>query len=188
LGQFGFVPLFVPFNYRNGRLWGVENSLVYNWKDLTVRANFTYSVGQGNDVVTGQFNFPPDELAYIERHFIYLDHSQFLTASGGITYRWRSFLFSLSGLYGSGLRQGFANTGVVPINYQIDLALEKSWPVPNLGDVKTRVVLVNAFDQINPIRTGTGIGVFEPAFGPRRSVFGGINVPLPALVSSQGTP
>jgi hypothetical protein len=188
LGQFGFVPLFVPFNYENGRIWGSQNSLVYTWENLTVRTNFSYSIGQGNNVATGQFNFAPGELAYIRRHYIFLDHSQYYTSSGGITYRWRTFLFSLSGLYGSGLRSGFANTGILPQNYQVDVAVEKSWAVPNLGDVKTRVMMINAFDKINELRNGTGIGIFEPGYAPRRTVYGGINVPLPALGSSHGTP
>jgi outer membrane receptor protein involved in Fe transport len=188
LGQFGFVPIFVPFNYKNGRIWGSESSANFNWENLSVRANFTYSVAQGNDVATGQFNFTPQELTFIAGHYIYLDHTQFYTASGGITYRWGSYLFSLDGLYGSGLRAGFANTGELPQNYQINLALEKGWKVPQVGVVKTRVVLINAFDHINELRNGTGIGIFQAGYGPRRAVYGGITVPLPAIGGSKPTP
>jgi outer membrane receptor protein involved in Fe transport len=187
-GQFGFVPIFEPFNYKNGRIWGSESSAVFNWENLSVRGNFTYSVAQGNDVATGQFNFSPAELAYIANHYIFLDHSQQYTASGGITYRWRSYLASLDGTYGSGLRAGFANTDELGENFQINLALEKSWLVPQLGDVKTRVVLVNATDNINELRDGSGIGIFQPGFGPRRTVYGGITVPLPALGHSIAAP
>jgi outer membrane receptor protein involved in Fe transport len=188
LGQFGFVPIFVPFNYKNGRIYGSEFSATYNWENLSIRGNFTYSSAQGNDVVSGQYNFPPNELAYIMNHYIFLDHSQQYTASGGITYKWRQWLFSMTGAYGSGLRAGFANTEELGENFQIDLALEKGWQVPNLGDVKTRVVLVNATDNINELRNGTGIGIFEPGYGPRRTVYGGITVPLPSIGTSKGTP
>ncbi|MGA2411105.1 MAG: TonB-dependent receptor, partial [Candidatus Binataceae bacterium] len=143
LGQFGFVPVFVPFNYQHGRIYGSEFSATYNWENLSVRGNFTYSVAQGNQVASGQFNFTPQELAYISNHYIFLDHSQQYSASGGITYRWRSYLFSMDGTYGSGLRAGFANTDELGENFQINLAMEKGWQVPNLGEVKTRVVLVN---------------------------------------------
>ncbi len=187
LGQFGFVPIFVPFNYAHGRIYGSESSAVYTWENLTVRANFTYSVAQGNDVVSGQFNFTPAEQAFIKDHYIYLDHSQFYTASGGITYKWRSYLFSLVGTYGSGLRAGFANTEELPQNYEIDLAAVKGWQVPKLGEVKTRVVLVNVTDHINELRNGTGIGIFQPGYGPRRAVYGGITVPLPPLGGSNPT-
>jgi hypothetical protein len=26
LGQFGFAPIFTPFNYKNGRIWGAEST------------------------------------------------------------------------------------------------------------------------------------------------------------------
>jgi outer membrane receptor protein involved in Fe transport len=188
LGQFGDVPIFVPFNYKNGRIYGSEFSATYNWENLSIRGNFTYSSAQGNDVVSGQYNFPPDQLAYIVNHYIFLDHSQQYTASGGITYNWRSWLFSITGTYGSGLRAGFANTDELPENFQIDLALEKGWQVPHVGNVKTRVVLVNVSDNINELRNGTGIGIFEPGYGQRRTVYGAITVPLPPLNASNGTP
>jgi hypothetical protein len=125
---------------------------------------------------------------YIANHYIYLDHSQFYTASGGITYRWQSFLFSLDGTYGSGLRAGFANTEELPQNYEIDLGMVKSWEVPEFGKIDTRVALINVTDHLNELRNGTGIGIFEPGYGPRRSVFGGINVPLPPLTTLSHTP
>jgi outer membrane receptor protein involved in Fe transport len=188
LGQFGFVPIFAPFNYTNGRIYGSESSASFQWGKLTVRGNFTYSVAQGNDLATGQFNFTPAEVAFIKTHYIFLDHDQQYTASGGITYRWKSYLFSVDGTYGSGLRSGFANTDELGENFQINLAMEKGWQVAGLGEVKTRVVVVNVTDNINELRNGTGIGIFEPGFGPRRAVYGGITVPLPPIGSSHGTP
>ncbi len=189
LGQFGFVPIFTPFNYTNGRIYGSETSGSLNWKDLSVRANFTYSIAQGNDLASGQFNFSPAEVAYIKTHYIFLDHSQQYTASGGITYHWNDYLFSVDGTYGSGLRAGFANTDELGENFQLNLALEKSWHFEGLtGPVRTRVVLINATDNINELRNGTGIGIFEPGYGPRRTVYGGISVPLPPIGSQHGNP
>jgi hypothetical protein len=187
-GQFGFVPIFEPFNYQHGRVYGSEFSATYNWENLTVRGNFTYSVAQGNDLASGQFNFSPQEVAFIRDHYIFLDHNQQYTASGGITYNWRKWLFSMDGLYGSGLRSGFANTDELGENFEIDLAADKGWEVPNLGDVHTRVVLINTTDNINELRDGTGIGIFQPGFAQRRTVYGGITIPLPALGGKTGTP
>ncbi len=187
LGQFGFVPIFTPFNYTNGRIYGSESSASFDWEKLSVRGNFTYSVAQGNDLATGQFNFTPGEVAYIKTHYIFLDHNQQYSASGGITYRWSSYLFSVDGTYGSGLRAGFANTDELGENFQINLSVEKGWQVAGVGLVKTRVVLINATDNINELRNGTGIGIFEPGYGPRRTIYGGITVPLPSLGSSSGT-
>jgi len=188
LGQFGFVPIFAPFNYTNGRVYGSETSASYDWGNLNVRGNFTYSVAQGNGLATGQFNFSPAEVAYIKTHYVFLCHNQQYTASGGITYRWKSYLFSVDGDYGSGLRAGFANTDELGENFQINLAMEKGWQVSGVGVVKTRVVLVNATDNINELRNGTGIGIFEPGYGPRRTVYAGITVPLSSIGSWRGTP
>ncbi len=40
-------------------------------------------------IVSAQFNFGADELAFIASHQINTDHSQSLTASGGLSYLWR---------------------------------------------------------------------------------------------------
>jgi hypothetical protein len=40
-------------------------------------------------VDTAQFNFEPDELAYMDSHSFVLDHTALFTVSAGIAYRWR---------------------------------------------------------------------------------------------------
>ena len=60
--------------------------------------------------------------------------------------------------------------------------------MPEVGEVKSRVVLINATDNINELRNGTGIGIFEPGYGPRRTVYAGIVIPLPSIGGSSGTP
>ena len=62
----------------------------------------------------GQFNFDPDELGYINRHYIVLDHQPLYGASGGITYNWKPYAFSISTLYSSGLRGDFADLESLP--------------------------------------------------------------------------
>jgi hypothetical protein len=59
-------------------------------------------------VVTGQFNFPVDELAYINAHPIILDHQPIHGASAGVSYNSRPYLLSADALYSSGLATGFA--------------------------------------------------------------------------------
>ncbi len=182
LGQFGFVPIFSPFNYLDGRIYGAETTLSYQLgKTLTLGSNFAYSVAQGEDVVTGQFNFTPAELAYARSHYIYLDHQQFYTASGWAAYTWGPYVFSLDGTYGSGLRAGFDNTASVPLNWTLDLGAARSFDVAQIGKVTARLVLINVFDRTNLLRDGTGIGVFVPAYGPRQAFYGSIAVPLPKL-------
>ncbi len=182
LGQFGFVPIFAPFNYLDGRVYGAETTISYKLgKALSLGSNFSYSVAQGKDVVTGQFNFTPAELTYADSHYIYLDHQQFYTASAWAAYSWGPYLFSLDGAYGSGLRAGFANTGEVPFNWTLDLGAARSFDISGAGKMTARVVLINVFDRTNILREGTGIGIFEPAYGPRQALYGSISVPLPRL-------
>jgi hypothetical protein len=40
----------------------------------------------GNDITSAQFNFAPDELAYIAQHYIHLDQDQTWTAPAGAAY------------------------------------------------------------------------------------------------------
>jgi outer membrane receptor protein involved in Fe transport len=178
-GQFGPALIFENFNYAKGRVYGVEATSSYTSQNLYTYTNFAFSVAQGTQVESGQFNFAPDELRYINSHYIFLDHDQTFTSSVGGAYRWQGFTFSVDGLYGSGLRSGFANTGNLPYYIQVNAGITKPFEIPRVGHVEARVALVNLFDHIYEIRSGTGIGVFAPQFGPRRAFYGGLRWDLP---------
>jgi outer membrane receptor protein involved in Fe transport len=64
-GQFGVVPIFAPFNYEKGYIWGAELAANYKFQDFSAYANLTVGRNQQTGVARGQFNFDPDELAYI---------------------------------------------------------------------------------------------------------------------------
>jgi len=179
-GQFGPALIFETFNYRKGRVWGVEFTGSYSHENIYAYENFAYSVAQGTQVESGQFNFAPDELRYINSHYIFLDHDQTFTNSAGAVYNWRGWMFSIDGIYGSGLRSGFANTGNLPFYIQVDAGITKRVPVPNNGGVlEFRGAIVNLNDRTYLVRNGTGIGVFADQFGPRRALYGGIKWELP---------
>jgi hypothetical protein len=173
-GQFGPTLVFTPFNYDKGRQYGVEFTTSLTRENLTAYTNFAYSVAQGIDHVSDQFLFAPDELAYTKTHYIFLDHDQTFTASWGIAYSYYGFLFTLDGFYGSGLRSGFANTGNQPFYIQFDAGIAKQLMVPRIGHVEGRVAVVNLGDWIYQLRSGTGVGVFAPQYGPRRAFEGGL--------------
>jgi outer membrane receptor protein involved in Fe transport len=181
-GEFGFVPLDVPFNYVRGYGAGIENTLTYNTRDLSLRATAFVAREEDRGVATGQYNFPPlAQLQYIDNHYIILDHTPLLGMSGGIAYRWRDYKFTIDGLFSSGLRGGFANTDRLPVVWQINLGAVKKFTVPAIGELDNRVALINIFDRTNLIRPATGIGVFQSAYGPRISLYDGITVPIPSL-------
>src|SRR4029077_10889724 len=65
---------------------------------------------------SAQFNFAPDELAFISQNFIHLDHDQLWTASAGAAYTLNMDTshptrFSVDALVQSGLR---ASTATIP--------------------------------------------------------------------------
>jgi outer membrane receptor protein involved in Fe transport len=65
-GQFGVVPIFAPFNYDHGHIWGTEFAAAYKNAHLSLYANVTLGRNLQTGVKTGQFNFDPTELAYID--------------------------------------------------------------------------------------------------------------------------
>jgi outer membrane receptor protein involved in Fe transport len=178
-GQFGPALIFETFNYHKGRVWGTEFTSSYTRNNLYTYANFAYSVAQGTQVESGQFNFAPDELKFIASHYIFLDHDQTFTSSVGGVYKWNGYMFSIDGVYGSGLRSGFANTGNLPFYIQVDGAIAKRIELAERGALELRAVVVNMADHTYEIRNGSGIGVFAPQFGRRRSFFGAIKWELP---------
>ena len=79
---------------------------------------------------------------------------------------------------GSGLRNGFVNSGHLPYYTQTDLGLQRDFDVPHLGQVQLRGSVLNVFDYKYLIRDGTGIGVQSTQRGPRRAFYVGVTVPL----------
>jgi hypothetical protein len=180
-GQFGVVPIFAPFNYKHGYIWGTETAVTYNSENLSIHGSATIGRNMQQGVATGQFNFDADELAYINHNHIVLDHQPLYGASGGVTYRFKPYVFSASAIYSSGLRGGFADLESLPHVVQVDLSALRSFEVPGFGAVTDRITLLNIFDRTNLIRPSEGIGIFQAAYGPRITVYDTLTVPLPAM-------
>lgn len=106
-----------PFNYAKGYAWGLELSGNYTHGPLDLYANVARGDEKAKDIISAQYFFPLDELAYIQNHYIYTDHSQRWTASGGGSYTIKNGLGMLVPtadlVYGSGLRTD-DRAGIVP--------------------------------------------------------------------------
>jgi len=180
-GQFGAPIILTPFNYAQGRQYGVEFTSSLNIGHFSAYANAAWSQAQGRDIVTSQFNFNPQELAYIANHFIYLDHNQTYSASMGASYRCGDSRFSGDLIYGSGLRADLplAGGGDVPNGRalapytQVNLSASHKFETAPGGPIEIRIDVLNALDDKYEIRDGTGVGVGAPQYGPRRGVFAG---------------
>ena len=169
-GQFGSAVIFTPFNYAEGTVYGVELSATHQDESWLTYANLALSRATGRDIESAQFNFDPDELAYIHDHTVHLDHDQRWTASAGCSYAIVPALhIGVDALFGSGLRKGFANEDQVPayctINPNVTYAV---------GGFSARLDVLNLFDRSYELRDGSGIGVGAPQYGERRGIYGGV--------------
>jgi outer membrane receptor for ferrienterochelin and colicin len=173
-GQFGSALIFSPFNYAKGNQYGVEVTANYTAGGFNAYANFGFERGTGEKIVSGQFLFSPQELAFIQNHWVFLDHDQRYTVSAGASYTYKETTVYADILYGSGLRSGFANADELPGYYPVNLGISHTFRLPEkYGQLRVRFDVTNLFDQSYELRDGTGIGVFAPQFGPRRGFFGG---------------
>ncbi|HLI79739.1 MAG TPA: TonB-dependent receptor, partial [Candidatus Binataceae bacterium] len=179
LAQLGSTLVTAPLSYRRSRAWGSDFSLVYQGDALSAYFNFSYAVLQARDISAGAFLADDAaEIGYIAKHWVTLDDNQMLTGSAGASYKLWGFLLTIDGIWGSGYRRGFANSGELPPILQFNAGIMRALRVPSLGEAQLRLSVINLFDHVYEIRDGTGIGVFSPAYGPRRALYGGVKVPL----------
>ncbi|HLL28325.1 MAG TPA: TonB-dependent receptor [Xanthobacteraceae bacterium] len=175
-GQFGAAYVLNGFNYAQGKNVGVELKAAYTAGNFRAYANLAWAQQMATKVVSNQYLFTdPVELAYIDSHWIFTDHSQNWTGSAGASYLWNGTRFSADLIYGSGLRAGFANSDHVPYYTQVNVGISHDFKVDDGGPLTARFDIVNLFDKVYEIRDGSGIGVFAPQFGPRRGYFVGLS-------------
>jgi outer membrane receptor for ferrienterochelin and colicins len=185
-GQFGAPIILTPFNYLKGKIEGIEFTSNYATDVFSLYANLAFLSALGREIVSSQFNFSPDELAYIAGNYIHLDHEQRVTASAGATYLWEGTRFSADLLFGSGLRadlvlgdgEDIPNGAHLPSYAQINLGASHAFHFEGTKPLTLRFDVINLFDRIYEIRNGTGVGVGAPQFGPRRGLFVGLSKDL----------
>jgi outer membrane receptor protein involved in Fe transport len=184
-GTFGQALVLSAFNYAKGITEGVELSAKFNSGNFQAYGNLAVGQEKATQVVSNQFLFDNvtqvpqlgglTEFQYIATHWIYTDHNQFVTGSAGLSYLWQGTRFSTDMIYGSGLRTGPANIGSQSPYAQFNAGLSREFATPDGKPMTVRFDVVNLFDTIYQIRSGSGIGVFAPQFGPRRGYFVGLS-------------
>jgi outer membrane receptor protein involved in Fe transport len=176
-GTFGNAVVLSQFNYAYGYSKGAELKLNYQRGALRVYANYAHEITKAKEVNSNQYLIgDPVELAYLAANYTYTSDAQTNTASAGGSYRWGGTFVTLDGIYGSGLRAGFANLQHSPDYTQINAAAGHNF-YPWRGDDKPltmRLSAINLFDRVYVLRAATGVGEFAPQYGPRRGVFGEI--------------
>ena len=171
-GQFGQALILSSFNYKRGEIYGGEVTSSYDHGPFSAYLNVGYEWARGTQVSSAQFLFDLDELAYISNHWVFLDHDQRFTASAGVSYSWNDWKAAVDGLYGNGLRRGFANTQKNDPYETFNLSLQRRFKITEKTSVVMRFDVVNLLDKIYELRDGSGIGVGAPQFGQRRGFYG----------------
>ncbi|MEJ0000971.1 MAG: TonB-dependent receptor, partial [Verrucomicrobiota bacterium] len=185
-GQFGAAVILQPFNYQHGQVDGVEFTGNYQLKGIvdpkdvfTAYANVAVSEALGENIISNQYEFSADDLAFIQSHYIHLDHDQTYTGSFGASYAiWDTIVYA-DLLYESGLRRDIdsaPNGGSLAPFYPLNLGISHRFHIPGFTDMSVRFDVVNVLDEAYEIRDGTGIGVGAPQWGSRRAFFGGVSL------------
>jgi outer membrane receptor protein involved in Fe transport len=177
-GQFGAPIILTAFNYARGEQSGIELTASYERGPLSLYGNLAWSRAVGKNINSAQFNFQPDELAFISANIIHLDHDQTWSGSAGGAYifnRDSPYATRLSAdlLVQSGLR---ASTATVPNGIALPSYVTVNMSVvQHVGPrLDLRLDLLNLADAIYLIRNGTGVGVGAPQYGIRRTVLAGL--------------
>jgi outer membrane receptor protein involved in Fe transport len=176
IGQFGAPIVFTPFNYHMGRNLGVELTTSYTNGNLVLYGNIALAYQKASGIASAQFHFSQEELDYLNTHTFQTDHSQIMTASGGVSYLWHAARVSVDLLAGSGFRAdsaGVPNGKSLPSWEQVNFGISRRFDLPRAGALELRFDVINVLDEIYKIRDGTGVSVGAPQFGPRRAFFAG---------------
>ena len=59
----------------------------------------------------------------------------------------------------------------LPDYFQLNLTLSHDFDFDSLGKLHTQLAVINALDRTYELRSGTGVGVGAPQFGPRRGLY-----------------
>jgi outer membrane receptor protein involved in Fe transport len=201
-GNFGQALVLEAFNYAKGINEGIEFKAKFDSSYLD--AYFNYAIGKEKAMgpVSNQYLFdnttPLAALGgltayqYAATQWITTDHNQDQTASAGIIYKfcgraaapgenvwdWCGTKFTADMIYGSGFRQGDDNIDHLPAYAQFNAGISHEFATPDGKPLTLRFDVVNLLDTIYEIRSGTGIGVFAPQWGPRRGYFFGVSKKL----------
>lgn len=179
-GQFGAPIILTAFNYAEGVQQGVELTASYDTGPWSLYGNLARSRAMGKDINSSQYNFALAELSYIQGAYIFLDHDQTWSSSGGAAYTFNQdgqypTRVSSDILYQSGLRastptipNGAELPGYVTVNMSIMQRIARG--------AEARLDLLNLANTPYEIRNGTGVGVGAPQYGIRRTILAGVTV------------
>ena len=178
-GQFGSAQIYSAFNYAQGKVYGLELSGSYKDERLSAYANLSINSTNAKGIESGQFTFDADVLDYVSSHWVHPDHSQAVSASVGVSYRFGArTVVGGDLLYGSGLRSGFANTEHLPAFVQVNASVLQGFDLNGAGKFNVRLSAINLLDRSYQLHDSSSIGVGAPQFAPRRTFYVALSKPF----------
>jgi len=187
-GLFGQTLILSAFNYDRAIIYGTEFTLNYTHAGFSAYANMAYSVAKGEDWDSAQFLFDPNDVKYVQNHYIALDHDQTVSGSFGASYLFNESKrcgtrVYMDAIYGSGLRQNataadgsnIPNGGTVPSYYTVNCGAEQIFNITRKQILKARLDIVNITDTIVELRSGSGVGVNAAQYAARLGFFGSLS-------------
>jgi outer membrane receptor protein involved in Fe transport len=177
-GQFGAPVQLASFNYANAQVKGFEVYANYDQGPWSLYGNVAWSKVSATRINSAQYNFSPDDLAYIGRYWIAADHDQGWTGSAGVAYIFNqgsdhATRVSADMLFGSGLRTSVVtpNDTSLPPYATLNLSVTQKIPLGAGKGTQIRLDAINVTDGVYELRTGEGVGVGAPQYGMRRAFF-----------------
>ena len=157
----------------------------------TYTANVAWGQAQGKGAASAQFLWgDAATAAYVNSHYIFLDHDQRVTGSFGAAYTWKesarySTRLDTDAVYGAGLRQNgpgtipgstdpIPNGSSVPAYFSVSIGAEQDIKLTHETLLKARFDVVNLTDNIYQLRSGSGVGVNAAQYGERLGFFGSL--------------
>jgi outer membrane receptor protein involved in Fe transport len=173
-GQFGPALILTPYNYEQGKIYGVELTSNYKSDNLAGYANLARTESLAKNIISSQYLFDQATLDYAANNWVSVDHQQALSFSTGASYLWSGTRYNGDLIFQSGLRNGFANTTSLPSYTVLNLGASRKLNLGVLGSSEVRIAMTNVLDRVYLVRDGSGIGVFAPQYGARRGLFMGV--------------
>jgi len=162
---------YVPFNYDEGRTYGLEFKAEYQKDNFSSFFNLGAMRSTGKGFNSGQYLNDAAEANYAANNNIATNDSQNYTASVGASYTYLQTKFSADALYGSGLRTGENNRASMPAYWLFNGSVSRNFNLPYIGRTSLRIAGVNLLDSNHRYSNGTGVGTNSSQYAMRRSFF-----------------
>ncbi|MFM7620096.1 MAG: TonB-dependent receptor [Alphaproteobacteria bacterium] len=165
-GQFGNALILTPYNFKKAKIYGLELSSNYKKDNFSAYANLAWQKTRAHKIISGQYLIESEEVDFISRNYVNLDHAQRTTASAGVSYKIAKNIIGSDMLFASGMRRGHASTLSMPAYTVFNVFANRE-----IAKINFRLAINNIFDHKYRLNDGTGIGMNASRYGLRRSYY-----------------